>query len=230
MTRHDHASRLRCLAVWLLATGGCGGLVPWLLAGVERPAGFETTLVDLMALAGATAVLWLWLLATVTTYDVARGRADEPRAGVPAGVRRAVLAACGVALASSGLALPAHADDGHAHPSVLAGLPMPDRPTTLSNLGLAFQVAQATAHPDPHRPHGEHPHRGPRPARATVIVRDGDTLWAIAQRHLGPAGEGAISRACSRLYQLNRAVIGDDPDLIHPGQRLRLPDLTQEDS
>jgi len=25
-------------------------------------------------------------------------------------------------------------------------------------------------------------------------------------------------------------VIGDDPDLIHPGQALRLPDLTQEDS
>lgn len=229
MTRHDHASRLRCLTVWLLATGCCGGLVPWLLAGVERPAGFETALVDLMSLAGATTALWLWLLATLTTYDAARGRAGRTRAGVPTGVRRAVLAACGVALASGGLALPAHADDGHAHPSVLAGLPMPDRPTTLSNLGLAFQVAQATAHPEHHRP----PVR-PRPATTTVVVRDGDTLWAIAQRHLGAAGDGAgdgaIGRACSRLYELNRAVIGDDPDLIHPGQRLRLPDLTQEDS
>ena len=47
-------------------------------------------------------------------------------------------------------------------------------------------------------------------------------------------GVGAILVAlvlCFLLARyLNRAVIGDDPDLIHPGQRLRLPDLTQEDS
>lgn len=224
MTRHDHPSRLRCLAVWLLATGGCGGLVPWLLAGVGRPVGFETALVDLMSVAGAAAGLWLWLLATLTTYDAARGSADQARAGIPGGVRRVVLAACGVALASGGLAVPAHADDGHAQRSILAGLPMPDRPTTLGSLGLAFQVAQATAHAH-HRP----PAR-PRPATTTVVVQDGDTLWAIAQRQLGAASDDAVGRACARLYDLNRAVIGDDPDLIHPGQLLRLPDLTQEDS
>lgn len=226
MTRHDHPSRLRCLSVWLLATGGCGGLVPWLFAGIGRPAGFETALVDLMSVAGAAAVLWLWLLATFTTYDAARGRAGRTRAGVPVAVRRVVLAACGVGLVSGGLVLPAHADDGHAGRSVLAGLPVPDRPTTLSSLGLAFQVAEATAQGDHHRP----PAR-PRPAVTTVVVQDGDTLWAIAQRQLGAASDDdAVGRACARLYDLNRAVIGDDPDLIHPGQRLRLPDLTQEDS
>ena len=150
MTRHDHPSRLRCLLVWLLATG-CGvALVPWLLAGVGPAAGFERALVDLMSLAGALACCWLWLLTTLTAYDAARGRAARARAGVPAGVRRMVLAACGVALASGGLALPAHADDGHAHPPVLAGLPVPYRPTTLSSLGLAFQLARATAHADHH--------------------------------------------------------------------------------
>jgi hypothetical protein len=213
MTRHVSRSRLRCLAVWLLATGCSGGLALWLQAGVGRPADFATALEDLMSLAGATATLWLWLLATLTTYDVARGRATRARAGVPAGVRRLVLAACGVALASAGETGPAPADHGHA------------RPTTLSSLALAFRLAQATAHPFHHGPSAR-----PRAATPTVVVRDGDTLWAIAQRHLGSAGADAIGRACSRLYELNRAVIGDDPDLIHPGQRLRLPDLTQEDS
>jgi len=225
MTRHDHPSPRRCLAVWLLASGCLGGLAPWLLSGVARPQGFETALVDLMSLAGAVACLWLWLLTTLTTYDAARGRAARTRAAVPACVRRVVLAACGVALASGGLALPAHADDGHAHPGILTGLPMPDRPTTLSSLGLAFQVAEATAHPGRHR-EAVPPPRAP----STVVVREGDTLWALAARQLSPAaGDDAVGRACSRLYDLNRAVIGDDPDLIHPGQRLRLPDLTQED-
>lgn len=228
MTRHDLPSRPRCAAVWLAATAAVAVVVPWLLGGVDRPATFEQALTDLAAAAGIAAGVWLWMLVTLTTLDAVRGRAREPRAGVPVGVRRVVLAACGVALASGGLAVPAHADDGHAHPSVLTGLPLPDRPSTLGNLGLAFQVARATAVPG--LPTHRHP-SAPRSDDGTVVVAAGDTLWAIAERHL-PVGAGpdAIGRACRRLYQFNRAVIGDDPDLIHPGQRLRLPALLEEAS
>ena len=234
MTRHDsppRPSRLRCLAVWLLAGAATAVLVPWLVAAAEPATDFPTALVDLMALAGAATSVWLWLLTGLTALDAARGQGGRSRAGVPVGVRRVVLAACGVALAS-GLAVPAHADDGHPRPSVLTGLPLPDRPTTLDTLGLAFRLAEATSHPAPAHPHEvPHDHHEVPVPGSTVVVQPGDTLWDIAARHLPPAaGSDAIGRACAALYDLNRAVIGDDPDLIHPGQRLRLPPLTQEDS
>ena len=54
--------------------------------------------------------------------------------------------------------------------------------------------------------------------------------WLRKNSLLLHARDDAIGRVCSRLYELNRAVIGDDPDLIRPGQRLRLPHLVQEDS
>jgi nucleoid-associated protein YgaU len=57
-----------------------------------------------------------------------------------------------------------------------------------------------------------------------VVVRRGDTLWAIAARHLGPAASNAeIARAWPRWYAANHARIGDDPDVLHPGIRLRPP-------
>jgi len=57
-----------------------------------------------------------------------------------------------------------------------------------------------------------------------VVVRAGDTLWALAERAL-PAGadNGAVTARWHRIYRLNRDLIGPDPDLIQPGQRLRLP-------
>jgi nucleoid-associated protein YgaU len=49
-------------------------------------------------------------------------------------------------------------------------------------------------------------------------------LWAIARSHLGPRTDAAaIARACDRWYAANRDVIGDDRDLIHPGQQLTAP-------
>jgi hypothetical protein len=50
-------------------------------------------------------------------------------------------------------------------------------------------------------------------SRGDYTVREGDTLSGIATRH-GTTWE--------RLYAANKAVIGGDPDVIVPGQRLRL--------
>jgi LysM repeat protein len=50
-------------------------------------------------------------------------------------------------------------------------------------------------------------------SRGDYTVRGGDTLSAIAERH------GTTWR---KVYAANRAVIGGDPDLIMPGQRLDL--------
>jgi nucleoid-associated protein YgaU len=57
-----------------------------------------------------------------------------------------------------------------------------------------------------------------------VVVRDGDSLWALAARELGPgASDEAIAARWPEWYAANRQVIGDDPDLILPGQVLRVP-------
>jgi nucleoid-associated protein YgaU len=58
----------------------------------------------------------------------------------------------------------------------------------------------------------------------TVVVLRGDTLWAIAARHLGPAASAAdIEVEWRRWLAANRDVIGDDADLILPGQVLSPP-------
>ncbi|WP_353353016.1 LysM peptidoglycan-binding domain-containing protein [Intrasporangium sp. DVR] len=58
----------------------------------------------------------------------------------------------------------------------------------------------------------------------TVTVRRGDSLWTIAERHLGPGASTAdVAAEWPRWFEANRDVIGDDPDVILPGQLLRAP-------
>ena len=70
------------------------------------------------------------------------------------------------------------------------------------------------------------PERAEGPARrpaVDVVVRAGDSLWAIAARDLGPrATDPEIARRWHQVYRANRPSIGPDPDLLHPGQVLRL--------
>lgn len=58
-----------------------------------------------------------------------------------------------------------------------------------------------------------------------VVVTPGDTLWDITATQLDiPAGDHAqIAAAWPALYDENRDVIGADPGLIEPNQRLTLP-------
>lgn len=63
------------------------------------------------------------------------------------------------------------------------------------------------------------------PATDVVVrVRPGDSLWAVAARHLQPeAPAAAVDRAWRQLYRANTRVVGPDPDLVHPGTVLRVP-------
>lgn len=57
-----------------------------------------------------------------------------------------------------------------------------------------------------------------------VTVRRGDTLWDLAAAHLTPgATDAEVAASWQRWYTGNRDVIGSDPDLILPGQVLRVP-------
>ncbi len=49
-----------------------------------------------------------------------------------------------------------------------------------------------------------------------VLVKEGDTLWGLAERELG---NGALY---TEIFAANREVI-EDPDLIFPGQKIRIP-------
>jgi nucleoid-associated protein YgaU len=69
----------------------------------------------------------------------------------------------------------------------------------------------------------------PTPAVETVTVRSGDSLWRIAAAALPGAEAAEIVAYVAVLHDRNRAVIGDDPDLILPGQRLELPTTGRND-
>ncbi|MFS3129019.1 LysM peptidoglycan-binding domain-containing protein [Nocardioides sp. Bht2] len=217
-TTPHSACRRRCFGTWLAATA----LSVAALAGSwrARPASWATwarldgtpspPLPDqlLVAAAQATvvgAVLWLWLLSTLLVADVARGRPS--RVGAPRWLRYLVLLGCGALLATA--TLPAHAqqvtDANSPRPvtptgrNMVAGLPLPELPTT------------APAAPA---------------APAVVTVTAGDTLWRIAERALPPGTSRAeIDRAAGRLWLSNRPTIGVNPDLIRPGQQLDLSSL-----
>ena len=64
----------------------------------------------------------------------------------------------------------------------------------------------------------------PREERPGVVVRRGDTLWAIARQHLGPgATDAEVAQEWPRWHHANQAVIGPDPDRLLPGMVLWAP-------
>ena len=203
----------RCGVVWVVTSLAMAALVQWLLPDLANEPSDDVTavLVDGCAAVAVACLTWLWLLTTLVVLDVLRGR-PVGRRGVPLGVRRWVLAACGVTLAG-GLLAPAHADGRHPDPArpgataaLLVGLPIPDRATTTTQwLGLLARPRER------------------RPAQV-VVVAAGDTLWDLAADGLpATADDAEIERRWREIYRANRRAVGADPDLIRPGQRLLLP-------
>ncbi|MEG4960311.1 MULTISPECIES: LysM peptidoglycan-binding domain-containing protein [unclassified Microcoleus] len=52
----------------------------------------------------------------------------------------------------------------------------------------------------------------------SYTVKEGDTLYGIAEQFYGDGNEW------EQIYLANQEVIGDNPDLILPGQQLTIPD------
>lgn len=83
----------------------------------------------------------------------------------------------------------------------------------------------ATAGPEARDAARDHRDSGSRVADARsgarVVVAPGDSLWSIARsRAAADATAAEIDRSWRRIWRANRDVIGADPDLIRPGQRI----------
>jgi len=222
----------------VLVAGGVGGLaglaVPLAWAAAEEASrlwrhradlAFDDLVVccALLVLAGICGWLGLAGLLTLLTQALRRTHGATgrlARAVTPALVRRLVACACGAAvLTAPAVTLPATAAPGdhpHARPAHRGAgalltrrpgaLPLPDRP--------------APPHSGPPASHGGDAAGIPRRVR----VRAGDSLWAIAARRLPPdAPDAVVAASWPRWFRHNRRLIGPDPDLIHPGTRLRVP-------
>lgn len=227
MSRETHGAPLvRCLTVWSLTTTTAlvvlRGLGPELDAAratanplAERGVPFDSLLVGAAAVALCACTLWLWTVTTLVVVQATTGRLRSLRA-CPDGVRRLVLAACGLALVAT--AAPAAADSTAGRPPApddrhaVSGLPLPDRVA----LGPPASRPPATS------PVGISPAGSER--RRLHLVTQGETLWEIAEASLsGPASDLDIDRRWRDIWAANRAMVGPDPDLIHPGTTLRLP-------
>jgi resuscitation-promoting factor RpfA len=67
--------------------------------------------------------------------------------------------------------------------------------------------------------------RAPETPQRTVVVLPGDSLWSISDELLGPAASdpAEIAVVWPILHDANRDLIGEDPDLLRPGQELTVP-------
>jgi hypothetical protein len=190
---------------WALTT--LAGVSVWFTAPQAKAASTAVTGPDFPpALLGLASLVQLlvggWVILIVGLAQLF-GSTAVLRAVTPRVLRGALFAGAAGAIAIT----PAHAESGAAPPQdhavatvakhSLAGLPFPDRPQSDRLHRVVEQI---------------------------VIVRAGDTLWAIAKRSLPDgASDAEVAQSCAAWFAANRAVIGNDPDLIIPTQRLHPP-------
>ncbi|HEU4330043.1 MAG TPA: LysM domain-containing protein [Lapillicoccus sp.] len=212
------AALLLCgLAVRAFELTGAAALDAVSESGPDAPA-------DLLVLGaagiGLLLVLWLgvgFLLAILGTLPGGVGRFASVAADrvSPPLARRAAALVLGTTLVATGTPLAAHAAEPPPAPTTSVQVTVPPAPdpafgvtTRTSGLGPLGSAPRPTASPP-----------------ETVTVTRGDSLWAIAARHLGPgATRQQIAREWPRWYAANRGAIGPNPDLIRAGLVLTAPE------
>jgi hypothetical protein len=208
---------------------------------------------DAAAITVASALLWcaaIWLafglLAAATSVLPGRtgrlGAAFSHRV-MPAALRRVVIWAAGVSLVLSpasavaeGIASPSASAtvtatapsvgwpiDQNAAPSMVSGTPQSGPTINWPSITPPpSTTAPRTGAPPPSTI--QPPRHAATAAEADVTVRPGDSLWLIAAHRLGPnISDERTAAEWPRWYAVNRAAIGDNADLLMPGQHLSAP-------
>jgi len=148
----------------------------------------------------AAAAWTAWLAATYLAAGVAvvaMTAKHEPSVGrwVPAGVRTLVRRAVGTGAVAAVISTGLTASA-----PAWADAHRPQPPTVSANWPLAA-----------------------RTTNAVVVVEPGDCLWTLAAQSLRRPAPARVAETWPRWWRANRGVIGSNPDLIHPGERLRPP-------
>jgi hypothetical protein len=153
----------------------------------------------------------------------------------PAAGRPALAAALGIVLtAGPAVASPSPSPAAPAPPDTTTADPFDWAAPADALAGIGTGMAsksprQQVAGRAPPRPPTVSPPQRParRPVARTVRVRPGDCLWSLAARDLAARRSGPrpadIAVAWRHWYAANRAVIGPDPALLHPGEVLQVP-------
>jgi nucleoid-associated protein YgaU len=198
-----------------------------------RAVGPDAALLDLFAGVAWLAVAWLGLTVGLTALRAVPGRTGAIAAATlrrvsPLLLRRAADSLLALGLVAGGV-------------TGTAGLAAasPTVPATTASTALASPLDRPDESPTPPPPRTVDWPAAPGPPPVglvatgptrsadvpePLVVRRGDTLWGLAERHLGPSADpAAVAAAWPRWHEANRAVIGDDPGLLLPGQQLRPP-------
>lgn len=200
------------------------------VSSLQELAGFTAAAAGL-----GIAAVWSVGLAMAVAYAALRkaGHAAAAAAAgalAPAFMKRLAVAVIGLNLVSGTGG--AQAAEFFPQGSQPPGVSSPEQPSQAVHTQWNPAAADgADEHPTPHWK----PRKVPdaenvfvRPGRpeteSQAVVREGDTLWSLASAQLGPqATEADIAAHWPRWYERNRAVIGDSPDLILPGQVFEIP-------
>ncbi|HEY9413000.1 MAG TPA: hypothetical protein VIP77_25725 [Jiangellaceae bacterium] len=242
------SSRVRPhLLIGLLgAAGSVAGVAGWgaadaLTSARAGAASFEELVVISCAALAWAGCVWIASVVALVAVTAAPGVAGRIAARwsaalVPGLARHAVRSALGFAALAAPIAASAPMA---ASTPVAAASPVAAVPVSAMHIAGAHAVATGESSPRPLPDVGRPPVRPPgdaaqvtdppdhAPAGDTAVlitVEPGDSLWAIAEHHLGPrATDHRIAAEWPRWFAANRDEIGPDPDHIVPGTMLRAP-------
>lgn len=231
--RHRPTTASACRALGLTALAIAAATVTWRL---RPPTGITAGSPDSAVAVGCAWLAWalagylaIAVAATAAAHLLsARGTAARVASCIaPRALRRMVDAAVTLGTTAAVISSTVSASAAAAPVSHVATARLPDNATAGSALDWPGLSAEHHHHRHPHDDagvvSGGHAARPAAPA-GDVVVQPGDTMWSIAARRLGPNASGsAITAAWHAWYAANRSVIGSNPSLIQPGQRLTAP-------
>lgn len=235
---------------FFLCAAGWNMVELWQLSAARQPDPDVDDLLGAVAVAAGLAIVAGWLFSAILASAAAvldrRGKGRAAAAAgkcCPAFMRRLAVAALSVQLLSAPLA---HADVPPAGPAwaptqevaakqiAVQDAAVQDRAIQVQWSPAAGDVPVAAVRPHwrPSPPVADPGLLAVQPVRAAqgtpppseVTVLAGDTLWDIASRHLGPAASDVdVALHWPRWYEANRSRIGENPDVLLPGQILKAP-------